>query len=163
MDILNNFLQNNNLKDSDDIDALLECASVVRQLISENSQEALCSLIRYTVENSFYEALLWTAGILQEEFEKETCVLQDFCCDMGSHIADYDKFVQTMEVDFSPVENGIKKVYDENGEVGAFFNVMVYRTTFENVFLISSENFDNKDNDYVQYSLSFVKNKNTYL
>ena len=43
------------------------------------------------------------------------------------------------------MKNYIEKVYDKNGEVEAFFNVMIYKTTFENVFLISSENFDNKE------------------
>lgn len=70
----------------------------------------------------------------------------------------YDEFVETLQVDFSSISNEIEKVYDENGEVCAFFNVMVYRTAFENIFLVSSENFDNRDNDYIQYRLLFVKN-----
>ena len=61
------------------------------------------------------------------------------------------------------MKNYIEKVYDKNGEAEAFFNVMIYKTTFENVFLISSENFDNKDNDYIQYKLSFVKDSSIYL
>ena len=55
------------------------------------------------------------------------------------------------------IENGFEKVYDEHGEVESFFNVMVYKTGYPNITLVSSENFDTKDNDYVQYKLSFVK------
>ena len=82
---------------------------------------------------------------------------------MGRRIANYDEFVSNLQVDFNSIKNYIEKIYDKNGEVEAFFNVMVYKTCFENVFLVSSENFDNKDNDYIQYKLSFVKDKETYL
>lgn len=40
MDILKNFLQNNNLSDPDNMDSLLECADIVRQLISKSSMMA---------------------------------------------------------------------------------------------------------------------------
>lgn len=158
MDILDKLFQNNNLKDPDDIDALLECATVVRQLIGEKDYLFINKVITYTVTNNCYEAFLWTVGILQEEFEKTDCSLENLVCNLGGCINSYDEFVQALQVDFNSINNEIQKVYDENGEVGAFFNVMTYKTAFENVYLISSENFDNKDNDYIQYRLSFVKN-----
>ena len=67
MDILKNFLHNNNLTDPDDIDALLDCASLARELISHKQYSHINRLINYTVENSFSEAFMWTVGILQEE------------------------------------------------------------------------------------------------
>lgn len=163
MDILEKFMQTNNLKDSDDLDALLECASLVRELTGKKQYDDICRIIVYTIEKGYYEAFSWTAAILQEEFEKENCALENFCCDLGKKISCYDEFVETLQVDFSSISNEIEKVYDENGEVCAFFNVMVYRTAFENIFLVSSENFDNRDNDYIQYRLSFAKNRSEQI
>ena len=163
MDILQNFLENNNLHDSDDFDALLDCAAVVRQLVSDSNYDGINTVINYTVEKGYFEAFSWTMGIVQEELVKENCVLEEFSCYVGRKIANYDEFVQNLRVDFNSLKNYIQKVYDKNGEVEAFFNVMVYKTCFENIFLVSSENFDNKDNDYIQYKLSFVKDVVSYL
>ena len=163
MDILQSFLENNNLKDSDDFEALLECASIVRTLVTDRQYESINQLINYTITNNYSEAFSWTIGILQEELTKEESELKDFYCFLGRRIANYDEFVSNLQVDFNSIKNYIEKIYDKNGEVEAFFNVMVYKTCFENVFLVSSENFDNKDNDYIQYKLSFVKDKETYL
>ena len=56
-----------------------------------------------------------------------------------------------------PVKYEIRKVLDENGEAQAFFNIYTYKTSYDNIFLISSENFDTRDNDYIQYKLAFTK------
>jgi len=100
---------------------------------------------------------------LQEEFAKADCALEDFYCMLGGRISNYDEFVENLQVDFSPLKNYIEKIYDRNGEPEAFFNVMIYKTGFGNVFLVFSENFDNKDNDYIQYRLSFTKDPGAYL
>ena len=163
MDILQNFLENNNLQDSDDFEALLDCASVVRQLVSDLNHEGITTVINYTIEKGYFEAFSWAVGILQEELANSESELADFFCSLGRRIANYDDFVQNLQVDFNSLKNYIEKVYDKNGEVEAFFNVMVYKTCFDNVFLVSSENFDNKDNDYIQYKLSFVKDALSYL
>ena len=162
MDILENFLQNNNLSDPDNMDSLLECADIVRQLISEKQYDGINTIINYTVDQNYTDGFLWTMTILQEEVEKEGSILEDFLCPMGGRITHYDDFVQNLQVDFNSIKNYIEKVYDDNGEVEAFFNVMIYKTGFENIFLVSSENFDNKDNDYIQYKISFVKDKEIY-
>ena len=163
MEIVQKFIQNNNLQYFEDIEALLECASIVRELISEKLYEQINIIINYTIENNYSEAFLWTIGIIQEELTKTDCVLEDFNCSVGGRISNFDEFVNNLQVDFNSLKNYIEKVYDKNGEVEAFFNVMIYKTAFENVFLISSENFDNKDNDYIQYKLSFVKDSSIYL
>ncbi len=162
MNTADTFLQNINLQDPEDIDSLLEYASVVRQLISEKQYSLINRIINYTVQNNYPEAFSWAMGILQEELVKEDSVLEDFSCPVGSSIANYDEFVSNLQVDFNSLKNYIEKVYDKNGEVEAFFNVMVYKTEYENIFLVSSENFDNKDNDYINYKLSFVKDANLY-
>ena len=157
------FLQNNNLHNSDDIDALLELASLVRDLIIKKLYSDISKIINYTIENNYTVAFSWTMAILQEEFEKEETDLEDFHCTIGVRIAHYDDLVCSLQVDFNSLKNYIEKVYDKHGEPEAFFNVMIYKTCYENVYFISSENFDNKDNDYIQYRLYFVKNKNFYL
>lgn len=37
------------------------------------------------------------------------------------------------------------------------FNIFVYKTGYDHVRLVSSENFDTKDNDYIQYKLLFTR------
>ncbi len=158
MTLLEDFLHNNNLQDPEDIEALLDCASLMRQLVDKEEYSAINRVINYLIRNCYYEAFLWTIGILQEEFEKEDCTLEDFYCDIGRRITNYDEFVDRLNVDFNVLKNYIEKVFDNNGEVESFFNVSVYKTDFKNVYLVSSENFDTKDNDYIQYRLLFVKN-----
>ena len=150
-------LKDKRLQDSDNLDALLDLAAVVRRLVSEQRCSDINRIIVHTVENSYDQAFLWTVSILQEEFEKQDCTLQDFCCNLGGRIADYDSFVDTLQVVPEAVKNEIKKIYDKNGEVESFFNVIVYRTAFPNVFLVSEENFDTRDNDFIRYRLDFAK------
>ena len=157
MENLDKILKEINLDNSEDIDALVECASVVRRLVDEKNYDDINRIIRYTVENGYYEALLWTMGIISEEFQKTDCRLDSFSCMLGGRINGYDDFVQALQVDFNALKNTVEKVYDNNGEVESFFNIFVYKTGFENICLVSSENFDTKDNDYIHYRLSFGK------
>ena len=157
------FLQNNNLHNSDDIDALLELASLVRELINQKLYPDINRIINYTIENNYTEAFSWTMAILQEEFEKEKSDLENFNCPIGGQISYYDNLIDALQVDFSYIKNYIEKIYDKHGEPEAFFNVMIYKTCYENIFFVSTENFDNKDNDYIRYKISFVKDKNIYL
>ena len=157
------FLQNNNLHNSDDIDALLELASLVRELINQKLYSDFNRIINYTIENNYTEAFSWTIAILQEEFEKEEAELEDFHCLIGGQITHYDELIEILQVDFKSIKNYIEKIYDKHGEPEAFFNVMIYKTCYENIFFVSTENFDNKDNDYIRYKISFVKDKNIYL
>ena len=54
-------------------------------------------------------------------------------------------------------ELNIEKAINSNG-VNCYMQASrMNNTRFENIFFISSENFDTKDNDYIQYKLSFVK------
>lgn len=157
--MLEKFLNNNNLQDEQDIDALLELAEIVRQLVADRDYDGINKAVVYTIEQGYYEAFLWTMGILQEEFEKENCCLQDFDCFIGGKINNYDSFMEKLQTEPAAARNDMEKVYDKNGEVESFFNIFVYRTGFENVYLVSAENFDTKDNDFIQYRLSFTKSR----
>ena len=156
--MIEHFLLSSNLKDPEDIDSLLEFASLIRELISGSQSEPIKSLIRYTLENSYYEAFSWCMEILQEALEQEPCELRNFECVLGKFIPDYDEFIERLQVDFKVYSNGFETVCDHNGEVESFYNILIYPTKYRNIHLVSSENFDTKDNDYVQYKLSFARN-----
>ena len=112
------------------------------------------------MEHSFYEAFTWCMGLLQEALENQEDALQSFEFVIGKAIPNYDAFIELLQVDFHALDNGVETVYDNNGEIESFFNILVYKTGYKNIYLISLENFDTKDNDYVQYKLSFTKNLN---
>jgi tRNA A-37 threonylcarbamoyl transferase component Bud32 len=77
---------------------------------------------------------------------------------IGKSIPNYNEFIERLQVDFHVFDNGVETVYDNNGDVESFFNILKYKTGYKNIHLISLENFDTKDHDYVQYKLSFTKN-----
>ena len=115
MEMLEQFMRRNNLRDEEDIDSLLEVADLTRELIGGNRYEEICRLINYTVENSFYEAFSWIMEILQEEFDKQdSCALDDFVCRLGKSIPDYDAFAERLQVDFRALKNDIETMLDEN-------------------------------------------------
>lgn len=151
------YLQNNNLKDSDDFDALIDLAAQTRELVEEKAYSDIITLIKYLLQNSYYEAFSWCMGILQEEFEKGEGALESFECLIGKSIPGYDEFIERLDVDLNAPINGIKSIDDKYGEVESFYNILEYKTRYENIKLISSENFDNKDNDFVEYKLSFFR------
>lgn len=105
----------------------------------------------------------WAAGCFrisesskEEEFEKtKEYDLDDFYCGIGRSIANYDEFAGRLQVDLNAQENEVEKVYDEHGEAESFFNKFTYRTGYRNIFLVTAENFDTKDNDYIEYRLLF--------
>ena len=158
MEMIEHFFNNNNLHDEEDIDSLIELAAIVRTLINDNQQKKINRILQYTIEHGFYEAFVWCMGLLQESLENEECALQNFEFIIGKSIPDYDEFIERLQVDFHALDNGIETVCDNHGEVESFFNILVYKTGYKNIYLISAENFDTKDNDYVQYKLLFAKN-----
>ena len=154
MDILEQWMQNYPLQDPDNLDALLEVADVTRQLIYDKDHIGINKAVTYTIENGLYECFSWIMALLQEEFEKtDGFYLEDFVCDLGRSIANYDEFVNRLQVDFNSPIQSLERVYDEHGEVESFFNNFTYKTRYNNIYLLSSENFDVKDNDYIQYKL----------
>ena len=155
--MIEKYLGNNNLNDADDFDALIDLAALTRELVEEKTYPDIITLINYLLQNSYYEAFSWCMEVLQEEFEKEECTLENFECPVGKSIPGYDEFIERLDVDLNAPTNGIESVDDKYGEVESFYNILVYRTKYDNINLVSSENFDNKDNDFVEYKLSFFR------
>ena len=149
-------LMNIDPEDPDDIDFLLEIADLTRQLITDRRYEDINALINCTIRKGYNEAFSWIMELLQEEFEKkENFDLDGFSCNIGSSVANFDEFADRLQIDFKALEHNVEKVLDEHGEEQSFFNNFIYRTRYGSIFLISSENFDTKDNDYIRYSLLF--------
>ncbi len=155
--LVEQFFRSNPVQDENDIDSLLELASFLRQLIAEEQYPAINQVIRYTIEQGCGEAFSWCMAILQEELEKEDSPLAGFDCALGKSIPHYDDLVELLQVDFNDCRNDLEKIYDSYGEVEAFFNILVYGTGYDNIHFVSAENFDTRDNDFVQYKLLFTK------
>ena len=153
---LEELFRENNLQDPDDIDALLDLADTVGGLIRDERYSDIELLMNYTVSNEYYEAFTWVIAALQEEYgKKENCRLKDFACFLGNSIANYDEFIHRLQVDLRAFDNDSETMMDRDGEVQSFFNILKYKTAYPNVFLITEENFDTKDNDFIRYKLQF--------
>ena len=156
---LEDLLNDNNLSDPGDIDALLELAEITRQMICGNRNSEIEILIQYTISNDYYEAFSWVMAVIQEEFDKKgNCTLKDFICYIGKSIVNYDEFIKRLQVDLKAPDNDAEAIIDHNGEVQSFFNILTYKTAYNNVLLITEENFDTKDNDFIRYKLKFTNN-----
>ena len=153
---LDELLKENNLKDPDDIDALLELAEIMGKLIGDEQYSDMEILINYTISSEYYEAFSWIVAALQEEYEKESCRLKNFTCFIGKSIANYDEFINRLQVDLKAIDNDSETMVDHDGEVQSFFNILKYKTAYPNVILITEENFDTKDNDFIRYKLQFT-------
>lgn len=154
------FIRNDRLAVPDDLDALVEAADLTRRLIEAKDYTDISRLIVYTVSGGFLEAFSWIMAILQEEFEAaEACRLEGFSCGIGRAIPNYNAFIERLQVDPNVLDNDVKAMPDEHGEIQSFFHIFTYRTMYENVFFVSAENFDTKDNDFIQYMLLFSKHK----
>ncbi|MBR0267229.1 MAG: hypothetical protein IJQ71_07280 [Clostridia bacterium] len=153
---MDELLKENNLKDPDDIDALLELAEIMGKLIGDEQYSDMEILINYTISSEYYEAFSWIVAALQEEYEKESCRLKNFTCFIGKSIANYDEFINRLQVDLKAIDNDSETMVDHDGEVQSFFNILKYKTAYPNVILITEENFDTKDNDFIRYKLQFT-------
>lgn len=146
------------LDDPEDLDVLLDIADLVRAAIDKTDFNAINTLIRYTVKYSYYEAFSWVLGILEETYGRGNGSLPDFECEIGRLIPDYREFVSRLQVDLRACGTDVVPIRDELGEVQAFFNVISYQTGFAHIDLVTMENFDAKDNDYILYKLE-LKNR----
>lgn len=158
MQAVEDFIKNHDSVGPDDIDALLDAADLTRRLMESRDYSGMRTLIAFTVDKGLFEAFTWIVSILQEGFEKtDDFGMDGFSCRLGNAIPDYDEFLARLQVDLNAIDHEIKVLPDENGETRAFFNVFTYRTMYDNVFLVSSEQFDTKDNDCIQYELFFAR------
>ena len=153
---LEELLRANHLDDPEDVDALLELAEITEEMIRNENYPGLERLINYTIHSGYHEAFTWMMAALQEEFDREeNCILKDFTCFIGRSVADYDEFIKRLQVDLRAVDNDAETIVDHDGEVQSFFNILTYWTAYGNIFLVTEENFDTKDNDFIRYKLLF--------
>ena len=82
---------------------------------------------------------------------------------MGRVINDYDKFVGTIGLDEKVYDTAGQSILDKNGEVDSFFNIQIRGTNTPNMYLVSAENFDVRDNDFILYRLLFTPNIKKYI
>ena len=122
---LEELLRVNNLKNPEDIDALLELAEITGQMIHEERYSDIELLINYTINREYFEAFSWIMAALQEEFEKkENCSLKNFTCFIGRSISNYDEFLKRLQVDLNAIDNDSETIIDHDGEVQSFFNIL---------------------------------------
>ena len=143
-------------EDPEDMDFLLEYAELVRAALENGSREEVSNLVRYPVRHGYHEAFYWAAGILDEICGQRGSALWGCEFVLGTHIPDFNRFISRLGVDLNAFENDIRQVFDELGEVQSFFNIIRYRTAFEHIELVTSENFDARDNDYITYALRCI-------
>ena len=147
MEISERIRQGLALDDPEGIDTLLEIAELARTLLAYGQDQELAGLIRYTVARSYYDAFFWAIGILEESGAK------GFACELGACIPDYDELISRLQVNLDAAGNDVLPVRDENGEIQAFFNIITYKTGFRRIELVTEENYDSRDNDYIRYKL----------
>ena len=104
-------------------------------------------------ENYHGRMLRVALGILEECWSRGSGALPAFECVLGRHIPEFDSMISRLEVDLKSAENDVVPIRDENGEIQSFYNILTYQTRFSHIRLVSSENFDAKDNDFIEYRL----------
>ncbi len=141
----------------EDMDFMLEVAGIARELLQKEDTGGICLLVSALVKRGLYESFTWVMEIIREECAREENLkMADMTCELGASIPDYDGFIAALKADMRVLKNDVRTVPDENGEPQAFFNELTYRTGYPNVFLVTTENFDTRDNDYIRYSLLFT-------
>ena len=165
MERVEEFLENNKILDADNIDALLKLSDYVRDLIKIVEFSQISELIKYVIENKAFETLSWIFSILEETYENKDNSegIADFLHDLGRKIENYDEIIEFLGVTDSVYDSTTKFVLDNHGEVDSFFNISIYKTKYANGYLIGAENFDVKDNDFIQYKLLFTEDIGKYI
>ena len=157
MDMAEAFFEKLRPAGPEDMDSLLQLADLTRELAAEDRAAELCGFIRCAVEKQYYEALSWVLAILQEAFGRPEGAPEDFSCELGRALPGFSELTERLGVDFRVLKNEAEAVRDGSGEVRSFFNIFTYRTAYDNIYLVSSENFDLRDNDFIRYSLLFTR------
>ena len=143
MDMAEAFFEKLRPAGPEDMDSLLQLADLTRELGA--------------VEKQYYEALSWVLAILQEAFGRPEGAPEDFSCELGRALPGFSELTERLGVDFRVLKNEAEAVRDGSGEVRSFFHIFTYRTAYDNIYLVSSENFDLRDNDFIRYSLLFTR------
>ena len=141
------------LEDPEELDVLLEFAELVRDALENGRTLELEAFVRYTVSHGYHEALYWILGIMQEYRERMGEGEPAFSCLLGKLIPDYSGFISRLGVDLNAFSNDVEPIREENGEIQSFYNIIRYQTAFSRITLATWENFDAKDNDFIDYRL----------
>ena len=140
------------LEDAEDLDVLLEFADLIREALAQGRLTDLSAYVRYTVRHGYHEALSWALELFQE-YRDRTAGGMELECVLGKLIPDYNGFISRLGVDLNAFSNDVEPIRDENGEIQSFYNIIRYQTAFPGITLVTSENFDTRDNDFIEYRL----------
>ena len=151
------FLKGKNLSNVEYIEDFLELSDYTRKIIIQKEYKKLTKLINYILKNELFEAFSWIVSIIEETNN------EDFLCELGNKVDNYDEFVNVLKIEVDPYISTIKKITEKYGEVESFLNILIYKTRYNEIYLISIENFDTKDNDFIQYKLLFTKDIQKYI
>lgn len=163
MQKVSEFLKNKDFSNPDDIDAFLELADYVRELMDEGKYDELGELVKQILEGKYFEAFVWISSILQEKRDNDKNGVKDFTCDLGKSIDDYDAFTTALEIGSEPYATGIKTITDKEGEIKSFYNIAILKTGHPGTYLCTMENFDTRDNDFILYKLLFTDDIDKYI
>lgn len=152
MELHERILRDLPLEDAEDLDALLEFADLVREALARGQFSDIAVYIRYTVLRGYHEALYWALELLQE-YRDRTAGGMELESVLGKLIPDYNGFISRLGVDLNAFSNDVEPIRDENGEIQSFYNIIRYQTAFPCITLVTSENFDARDNDFIEYRL----------
>lgn len=157
------FLNGKNLLNSDEIEDFLELSDYTRELISNGEYGKVGELVKTVLSSKYFEAFSWVTSILQEKYGDEKCNIKDFSCNLGRKIDNYDEFTNVLGIDPEPYTTTMKTITGKDGEIQSFYNILILKTNYTGTYLVSMENFDTKDNDFIQYKLLFTKDIDKYI
>lgn len=158
MEEIEEFLKYKNLSSTEFIDDFLELSDYTRKLIRKKEYKKINKLLKYILSNNYFEAFSWIISLLQEKHSKENNNdIEGLLLDLGGKIYNYNEFINVLGVNTEPYISIIKPITGKYEEIESFYNIVIYKTDNEGVYLTSVENFDNQDNDFIEYKLLFAK------
>lgn len=146
---------------TENLEVLLALAEEVRTKIENHQIEAVTRKVQEVVQLSDYKALDWIIGVIEEAYSKEN-FKEDICVKLGNQIPDYSAFIENIEAK-EPSLPVIKIFSDKNKEVESFDNILIRKTKYPHMYLVSIENYDLKDRDSIIYELVLTKHIDNYI
>jgi len=158
------FLKDKNLSSTEYIDDFLKLSDYTRELVTEKEYIKINKLIKHILSSKSFEAFSWIISILQEKYsDKDNRDIEEFLCDLGKKIDNYNEFTNVLGVQTEPYATTMKTITGKDGEIESFYNILIFKTNYKEIYLISMENFDTRDNDFIQYKLLFTNEIDKYI
>jgi len=148
-------------EDPDNLDVLFELTDLLDKIFQQMDFQALEKLSIGIISVQNRSAFEWLINIIEEKFsnlnEKRNISLR-----LGKQINGYDTFIEMIgiEKDTEPIE--IEIISIPGLHIESFFNINAYKTKFNDMFLVTAENFDSFDVDFIQYRLVFTEDIKKY-